>query len=125
MNAIYFLMLPVLKYNGLEIAKDVEFARNRVSQMFGLMFRTDIPPDFAKIFVLKKPSSVNVHMLFMLSPIDVIFLDKEKKISGLVRLNPWVGFKAMKNIRYVIEMKSGTIDRYNLAIGEQMEFEDE
>ncbi len=88
------------------------------------MFRRDIPDKFAMIFVLKKPSSVSLHMLFMFFPIDVIFLDKEKRITGLASLKPWTGYKSMKNIKYIIEMKAGTIARHKLRIGGQMEFEE-
>jgi uncharacterized membrane protein (UPF0127 family) len=117
-------MLPVLKYNGKEIAKNVEFAKTKLQQTSGLMFRKSIPQDYSMIFILKKPSSVNMHMLFVFFPIDVIFLDEEKKISGLASLAPWIGFKALKNIKYVLEMKAGTIEKSNLSIGGQMEFEE-
>lgn len=117
-------MLHILKYNGLAIAENIEFARTVVSQTLGLMFRRHIPPGYAMIFVLKKPSSVNVHMLFMRFPIDVIFLNNEKKIAGLSRLNPWTGHKAMENVKYVIETHAGSVEKYNLSIGGQMEFED-
>ncbi|MFZ2412091.1 MAG: DUF192 domain-containing protein [Candidatus Methanoperedens sp.] len=117
-------MLSVLKYNGVEIAKNIEFARTKLCQMAGLMFRKDIPSDFSMIFILKKQSYVNVHMFFMRFPIDVIFLDEEKKVSGFSRLNPWTGYKAMKDIKYVIEMKAGTIEKYNISIGGRMEFDD-
>ncbi len=117
-------MLSVLKYNGVEIAKNLEFARTKLSQILGLMFRKYIPSDYSMIFVLKKQSYVNVHMLFMRFPIDVIFLDDEKKVMGLFRLNPWIGYKAMKGIKYVIEMKAGTIERYNISIGGKMEFDE-
>lgn len=117
-------MLSVLKYNGIEIAKNLEFAKTKLSQMLGLMFRKNIPSEYSMIFILEKPSSVNVHMLFMRFPIDVIFLNEDKKVSGLSQLNPWLGYKAMKGIRYVLEMKAGTIERYNLSTGGQMEFEE-
>ena len=117
-------MLHVLKYNGLEIAKNIEFASSLLDKISGLMFRKCIRPDHAMIFILDKPSPVNIHMLFMRFPIDVLFLDERKRISGLFRLNPWTGFKGMKNIKYVIEMGAGTIERHNLSVGGQMEFED-
>lgn len=117
-------MLSVLKYNGMEIAKNLEFARTKLRQMSGLMFRKDVPSDYSMIFVLKKQSPVNVHMLFMRFPVDVIFLDEEKKVMGLYRLNPWTGYKAVKNVKYVLEMEAGAIERYNISIGGQMEFEE-
>ncbi len=118
-------MLHVLKYNGIEIAKNIEFARTAISRMLGLMFRRSIHDDFAMIFVVKKKTDVSVHMLFVFFPIDVVFLNDEKKISGFSRLVPWTGYKTMKNVKYVIEMRAGTIEKNKLAIGGQMEFGDD
>jgi uncharacterized membrane protein (UPF0127 family) len=115
-------MLPVLKYNGIEIARTVELSRTILSQALGLMFRKNIPSDYSMIFIMEKPSSVGIHMLFVFFSIDVIFLDEEKRIKGLSSLKPWLGFKTMKNVRYVIEMKAGTIEKFNLSAGGQMEF---
>ena len=117
-------MLNILKYNGIEIAKDIEFARTLPGKMLGLMFRKHIPEDYAMVFVMERPSTIGIHMLFMQFPIDVIFLNEEKKIAGLSRLNPWTGYKTMKNIRYVIEMSAGVIERHNLSMGGKIEFEE-
>jgi len=117
-------MFPVLKYNGAKIARNIEFTRTMSSQVMGLMFRKCIPYDYSMIFILKKPSQVSIHMLFVFFPIDVIFLNEEKKIMGLSRLRPWVGYKAMEDIKYIIEMKAGTIEMFHLCTGGQMEFDD-
>ncbi len=117
-------MVQILKYNSLEIAKNIEFCRTLPGQVLGLMFRKQIPEDFAMIFVLEKPSSIGIHMLFMRFPIDVIFLNKEKRIAGLAQLKPWTGHKAMKDIKYIIETNPGTIGKYEISIGGQMDFED-
>jgi len=117
-------MLPVLKYNGVEIARNIEFARTMFRHALGLMFRKCIQYDHSMIFILKKPSQVSIHMLFVFFPVDVIFLNKEKKIMGLSRLRPWVGYKAMEDIKYIIEMKAGTIETFHLCASGQMEFDD-
>lgn len=91
--------------------------------MLGLMFRSHIPADYAMIFVMKKPASLGIHMLFMRFPIDVIFLNEEKIIVAMAHLKPWIGHIAMKNIKYIIETNPGAIERYGLSIGGQMEFE--
>lgn len=108
----------------MEVAKKIEFARGIFEQTLGLMFRRNIPADYAMIFVLKEPSPVNIHMLFVFFPIDVIFLNSEKKITGLSYLKPWAGYKSMKDIRYIIEMKKGSIEKNKFSVGEQMDFED-
>lgn len=117
-------MLPVLKYNGMVIAKNLEFARTIMTQTIGLMFRKNIPSDYSMIFILKKPSSVSFHMLFVFFRIDVIFLDEKKKVMGFSQLRPWIGYKSMKDIKYILEMKAGTIDIFNIAVGGQMEFDE-
>lgn len=117
-------MLPVLKYNGVMIAKNLEFTRTMMTQSIGLMFRKSIPSDYSMIFILKKPSRVSFHMLFVFFKIDVIFLDKDKKVTGFSRLRPWIGYKSMNDIKYILEMKAGTIDIFNITIGGQMEFDE-
>lgn len=118
-------MLPVLKYNGALIASNIEFARTMFRHALGLMFRKSIAYDHSMIFILKKPSQVSIHMIFVFFPIDVIFLNEDKKIMGMSRLRPWVGYKAMDDIKYIIEMKAGTIENFHLCAGGQMEFEDQ
>lgn len=117
-------MLSILKYNGVEIAKNIDFARTMFRQALGLMFRKYIPYDYSMIFILKKQSHVSIHMLFVFFPIDVIFLNEEKKIIALSPLRPWVGYKAMEDIKYIIEMKAGTIEMFHLCAGGQIEFDD-
>ena len=114
----------VLKHNGKIIASQVEFARNMFTQALGLMFRKSIPHDFALIFTLKKPKTVDVHMLCMRFPIDAIFLDNQKKIIGTASLTPWVGRKHMKGVQYLIEMNRGTVETYGLAVGDTVRFDD-
>lgn len=117
-------MFPVLKYDGLVIAKNIEYARTTYRKIKGLMFRKNISPDYSMIFILEKPSKVNIHMFFVFFPIDVIFLDEKKKIRSYSRLKPWVGYKTMEDIKYIIEMKAGTIEKFHLSIGGKMDFAD-
>jgi uncharacterized membrane protein (UPF0127 family) len=79
----------VLIYNGTPVANNISYAKNIFSQMLGLMLHKSIPEDFALIFILKRPGTVGVHMLFMLFPIDIIFLDADKMILGTATLKPW------------------------------------
>ncbi len=119
---LHWLILMVLIYNGTPIANEISYAKNIFSQMLGLMLHKSIPVDFALIFVLKRPGTVGVHMLFMRFPIDVIFLDADKKIIGTATLKPWTGHKRMKGVKYIIEMTRGTVERFNLIPDEQLTF---
>ncbi len=112
----------VLIYNGKPIANEITYAKNIFSQMLGLMMHKSIPEDFALIFIFKKPGTFGIHMMFMRFPIDVIFLNEEKKIIGTATLKPWIGHKKMKLVKYIIEMNKGTVERFNLRPGEKLTF---
>ncbi len=112
----------LLKDDGTHIATHIEHATSAVSMMRGLMFRRDIPDNYAMIFVFSKPGTVSVHMLFMRFPIDVIFLNKDKIIISIARLNPWIGHKRVRGVTYFIEMNAGTLEKYGLVCGSQLVF---
>ena len=113
----------ILKHNGKTLASQVVFAKNIFSQMLGLMFRKSISKEFAMIFMLKKPMTLGVHMLFMHFPIDTIFLDEEKKIIGIETLRPWVGHKRMEGVKYLIEINKGITEQFGLKIGDMISFD--
>ncbi|MEA1905922.1 MAG: DUF192 domain-containing protein [Euryarchaeota archaeon] len=113
----------LLKDDGTHVATHIEYAIGVVSMMRGLMFRRDIPNDYAMIFVFPKPGTVSVHTLFMRFPIDVIFLNKDKIITDIARLNPWTGYRRVRGVAYFIEMNAGTLERYGLVCGSQLVFD--
>lgn len=114
----------ILKPNGELIASDVEFAEGIISQSKGLMFRKGIAERYALVFILPSPRSVSVHMLFVFFPIDVLFLDAEKKILTATRLKPWIGLtQSPKETKYIIEMPAGSIERHRLIPGERIKID--
>jgi len=113
----------ILKHNGILIASKVDIAKNFRSKTLGLMFRKNIPKDYALLFMFKEPEIVGVHMLFMRFSIDVIFLDMDKKIIEAAVLRPWIGYKQVKRVKYFIEMKQNTIERYGMKTGNIISFD--
>ena len=113
----------ILKHNGIRIASKVDIAKNFRSKTLGLMFRKNIPEDYALLFMFKEPEVVGVHMLFMRFSIDVIFLDMDKKIIASAVLSPWIGYKQIKMVKYFIEMKQNTIKKYGIKTGDIISFD--
>ncbi|MBC7085137.1 MAG: DUF192 domain-containing protein [Methanomethylovorans sp.] len=114
----------ILKPNGELLASDVEFAEGIISQTRGLMFRKSIAEKYALVFILSTPKSVSVHMFFVFFPIDVLFLDSEKKILKTARLKPWIGLaRSPENTKYIIEMHVGSIERHRLVAGEYLKID--
>ena len=67
----------------------------------------------------------SIHMMFMLYPIDAIFLDTGLKIRALYeKLPPWIGFSSIhKDVNSVLELKSGTINKTGVRIDDILRME--
>ncbi len=115
----------ILKANGECVASDVEFAESYFQQIKGLMFRKQLPMESALIFVMDKAKTTSIHMLFVKFPIDVLFLDENKKILKISTLRPWTGFAWSRDTRYIIEMNAGMASKNNLKPGEKLFFRNE
>jgi len=101
----------------------LDFADSFMSRFMGLMFRKD--PE--KGLILKLPSSRSrrgsaIHMFFMRFPLDIIFLDFDKKVVDMVSIKPWNTYTPKSPAKYVIELKEGSINNYKLEIGDEMDF---
>jgi len=70
------------------------------------------------IFVNKNPIKTRIHMFFVFYPIDVAWLDENKKIIHKENLNPFSFSKSVK-AKYIIEMPVGAL---NAVIGDKLEF---
>jgi len=66
----------------------------------------------------------SIHMLFVRFPIDVVFLDSERRIVDLkANLRPWLGTAFPKSrFRYAIELPAGAIEKFRLNIGDKLDW---
>lgn len=105
------------------LASDVDIAEGFVETSKGLMFRSSIPEDYALVFEFDPPSSPMtnfpfvsddavarrfVHMLFVRTPIDVVWLQGEE-VDHVKTLRPWLGVGMGKADR-IIELPKGAAD---------------
>ena len=64
-----------------------------------------------------------IHMFFMKFAIDVVFLDKQKKV---LKIRPEIGkwrIALKLSARSVLELPVGTLVRSQTVVGDQLEFE--
>ncbi len=103
-------MAVLKKSDGTVVASEVEMADTMLQQAVGLMFKKRIPPGYAMIFDLRREQYVSIHMMFVFFPIDLVFLDRDRKIiDARRRLRPWIGLAfSRKPARYAIEMPAGS-----------------
>lgn len=80
---------------------DVEVASAPLKKTIGLMFRRKISP---LLFVFDEEFQWPFHMLFVLKPILMVFISKEKKIVEIKGAKPFEFFiKPSKPVKYVLE----------------------
>ncbi len=111
----------MLKLGSKIILNNLNFANTFLQRLFGLMFKKYIPEDFGLCF----PKCTQIHTFFMLTNIDVIFLDENKKIVKIYQdLKPMRITKYIKEGKkgFVIETFSGFSKKYNLSNGDKLEF---
>lgn len=65
----------------------------------------------------------SIHMFFMKYPIDVLFLNDEGKVVGMVKnIRPWRASKIYFKATMTLEMSSGLIDEWNIQCGDLLKF---
>jgi len=90
---------------------------NLFQQMTGLMFR--FPKNDGLIFIFKKEKYVSLHTLFVFYPIDIIYLNKNRKITKLLKkVKPFTLLIPYTKCRYILELK----DSKNISLKTKISF---
>jgi uncharacterized membrane protein (UPF0127 family) len=99
------------------IAETEKICRSFFSKLKGLMFTAKCRVPL--IFVNKKNEKTAIHMLFVFYPIDIAWLDENKKIVKIETLYPF-RFSHGAAARYIIETPAGKMQS---NVGDTLEFE--
>ncbi len=82
--------------------------RNLFSKGFGLMFRKK--PDYGMIFEFETEKKIALTMWFVFFPIDVIWLDKNKRVVEIKKdFKPFSNYTPSQKAMYVIEFSCGVL----------------
>ena len=91
-------------------------ATSFASRFRGLMGVAELPAGSGLLL----PRTRSVHTHFMRFPIDVVFLDDERRIVGIrPALRPW-RMASARGARSVLELAAGECDRLGLAEGDAL-----
>lgn len=103
------------------MGKEVVYCKTISSKALGLMFKRKT--DKALIFVFKKEKIVHIHMFFVFFPIDVLWLDKNKRVVQLKEcLKPFKFIRAKRPAKYIIELPVNTINKSKTRLGDTISF---
>lgn len=88
----------------------------------GLSGSDSLPDGQAMLFVFPNDSTWGIWMKDMKYPIDIVWLDKGKKVVYTVKnaepsSYPKI-FQPIEKARYVIELPNGTIEKTGIAVGD-------
>lgn len=107
---------------------EVELAQNYWQRAKGLMFKKDMEENQGMLFVFPKSGLYNFWMKNVKFPLDLIWIDQEKKIVDLklqqqpCLSNPCSAIKPKVKAQYVLELKGGMASKTGMTVGSQLEF---
>lgn len=101
------------------VADEAKVAGTFFSRVRGLLNRTSLKEGEGLIIV----SCRQIHMLFMRFPIDVIFVDKTNRVTGLVEnIQPFSFSPIFWKASFAIELPVGVIEKSCTQLGDTLEF---
>ena len=105
---------------GAVLCERCEVPRNSLARMRGLLGRSGLEPGTGMLI----DAAPSVHMFFMRFPIDVVFLDRERKVVGVRHeLRPWRVAGARRAVA-ALELPAGAAAAAGIDEGEVLVLED-
>jgi uncharacterized membrane protein (UPF0127 family) len=104
----------------------VELALTPDQRARGLMFRTALPGDAGMLFLFPADRVVHMWMKNTLIPLDMIFIDSNRRIVGIVENaepETETGRHVQGVSQYVLEIGGGLSQKWGVAAGSTVEFQ--
>lgn len=98
--------------------------------MRGMMFRESLAPDRGMLFIHGEPGRYSYWMYQVRIPLDIIWLDADKRIVEMSPNTPPCQTKASQcpqyggheKALYVLELAAGSIEKHGLKLGSRLDF---
>ena len=91
-----------------------------ISRAIGLMFAPKPKP---LLFIFSKEGIYKLHMWFVFFPIDVVFMDKGKKVIEIKEnFKPFTFYNPKRKAKYILELPKGGIKIYKIKVGTRLKF---
>jgi uncharacterized membrane protein (UPF0127 family) len=130
--AIYILIPPIIQHNkvvNLQINERVikaEVVDTPETQNLGLSYREKLDKDSGMLFIFDHSDRYGFWMKDMNFSIDIVWIDENFKIVGVEKTVapetfPNV-FYPQELVKYVLELPSGYVDQYHIAIGNMIQW---
>mgnify|MGYP003292064723 CR=1 FL=1 len=114
--------------DGFRLTADLALSSEQKEK--GLSVKEKLKENEAMLFVFEKPGSHSFWMKDMKFPIDILWLDSDKRVvhieKNLQPCNPFLpcpSFSPDTKAQYVLETVAGLSDRKGIKIGTQVDFQ--
>lgn len=100
-------------------------ANDAESRTKGLMFQTDLPQRAGMIFDFQKNDTIHMWMRNTVLPLDMIFISADLKVVKIAKDTKPFSLDIISSdgpARYVLEVNAGISEKYDIAIGDPVEF---
>jgi len=126
----YFMIFryPKTKVCFNDFCWQAEVAKNRFTIAKGLMFRKGLAENEAMLFVFAQEGSHSFWMKNTLIPLDIIWLDKDKKVVEVTKnaqpcqSQKCQSYRNQQPAQYVLEISAGMADEIGLQLGSEISF---
>lgn len=110
------------KTKNTALASTAVLADTFFSRMIGLLNRNSLPEGEALIITRCQ----SIHMFFMRFAIDVIFVDRDNRVAGIVeRIKPFHLSPVFFNSSYAIELNAGAVATAQTSVGDYLELQED
>jgi len=104
------------------LAAHAEISRSAIFKAIGLMFSKRLV-DRGLVFVFNKETNISLHMFFVFFTIDVLFLDKNRKVIEIKeKFRPFTIYLPRNTFMYAIELPSGTVRKSKTELKDTITF---
>ena len=108
-----------------DAAINLELAITPAERAKGLMHRKYLEENSGMLFVFEQEGKPEFWMNNTLIPLDIIFIDSNKKITDIMaaepcKKEPCKSYTPKAEAKYVLELNSGFAEKHNIQIGEEV-----
>ena len=117
--------LSLIRQDSVLATFKIEIADNEYERQRGLMDRNSMQDDQAMLFIFPNSDFRSFYMKSTYIPLDIIYINSNQKIVSFQKnAKPLDETSLPSNAiaQYVLEIKGGLSDKYNLTVGDSIAF---
>lgn len=121
-NLFAFKTLDI-QINKIEL--QVEVAASHEERLLGLMHRKNLPKNKGMLFIYPSERIIKLWMKNTLIPLSVAFLNKDKKIINIEKMEPnqtTIIYKSKDLALYAVEVNQGWFEKNKVSVGDNFKF---